>query len=337
MILNLRFPPFPLRSYRKLEALLGIERKYFKYVASKAGKYYRPFDTRELGKMKWRHIDNPIDPLKSLQKRINQKILRPVMLSLPKEMIGGVPGNSIKESALFHTNKEMVVTLDLRDCFPNINNKKIYSVWVSTLNIGRRNSALLTQLTSFQMRLPQGASTSLALCNLALLPLFNEIKDYCESHSVSFSFYVDDITLSGKHDVVLESMSKIIQIIQKHGYAIKSSKIRKMPASQKQKVNGVLVNKKISKEMEEIELVRTMIINTAHSNKIFLIKKEKESIMGKIQHIKQLSEKKGKKLEDFAKTLLEGIKIKEIKYNKKKDIRKCSSTKKHEYYPKIKT
>lgn len=332
MILNLNLNIFPLYSYRKLQALLGIDGKYLKHIASKAGRYYKPFDTRDPGKKKWRHIDNPIDPLKSLQKKINQKILRPLMLSLPKEMVGGVQGKSVKDSAMFHTRKEMVVTLDLRDCFPNINNKKIYSVWFSTLKLGRKNSALLTQLTSFQTRLPQGAPTSLALCNLALLPLFNEIKIFCEPNSISVTFYVDDITLSGKHDIVLKSMNKIIQIIQKHGYAIKNKKIRKMPASQKQKVNGVLVNKKISKEMEEIELIRTMIINTAHSNKIFLIKKEKESIMGKIQYIKQLSEKKGKKLEDFAQTLLEGIKIKEIKYNRRRDIRKCSSTKKHEYY-----
>lgn len=323
---------FPLQSYRKLEILLKIDRKYFLYIASKSGKYYRPFDTREPGKSKWRHIDNPIDPLKSLQKRINQKILRPVMLALPNEMIGGREGKSIKDSASFHLKKEMVVTLDLRDCFPNISNKKIYTVWFKTLKMGRRNSALLTQLTSFQTRLPQGSSASLALCNLALLPLFEEIRVLCVSRSIAFSFYVDDITFSGKHDVVLSSLDEIIKIIQKHGFALRSKKIRKMPASQKQKVNGVLVNRKLSKEMEEIELIRSTIIDIAKRKKSFVNKKEINSLKGKIQYIKQLSEKKGIRLENFAQTLLDGIEAENIVLNNDRHIRKCNNTKKHEYY-----
>lgn len=326
---------FPLQSYRKLEALLGYDRKYFILIASKTGRYYRPFDSRALGKKKWRHIDNPTDPLKSLQKKINQKILRSVMLSLPIQMVGGIPGKSIKDSAKYHTKKEMVITLDLRDCFPDINNKKVYSVWFESLNMGRRNATLLTQLTTFQTRLPQGASTSQALCNLVLLPLFYEIKSYCELRSIDYSFYVDDITISGKHEVVLKSITDIICFIQKHGYAIRSEKIRKMPASQKQKVNGVLVNKKIAKEMQEIELIRTTVINIAQSKKV-VSQEEIESILGKIHHIKQFSEKKGERLQEFAHTLLDGIETVEMTRNKKYEIRKCTNPKRHKYYQKRK-
>lgn len=332
MTLNLDQKIFPLHSSRKLEALLGCEREYFKHIASKSGRYYKPFDTRKIGKEKWRHIDNPVDPLKALQKKINKRILRSVMLILPKQMIGGIPGKSIVHCAKFHTKQEMVVTLDLRDCFPSINNQKVYSIWSQTLNVGRRNSALLTQLTTFQTRLPQGAATSLALCNLALLPLFEEIKVYCEPRSISFTFYVDDITLSGKHNEVLISMKPIISMIQKYGYAIRSKKIRKMPASQKQIVNSVLVNSKVSKEMDEIELIRTTIINIAQRKESSISQKEMESILGKIQHIKQLSEEKGIRLEEFAHTLLDGFELVEIKVNKKYEIRQCDNPKRHKYY-----
>lgn len=328
MALRLSPSIFPLYSYSKLEVLLGIKRDRFKFIADKAGRYYRPFDKLIPGK-KPRHIDNPVEPLKFLQKKINRRILRPVMLSLPNEMVGGIPGKSIKDNASFHTNQEMVVTLDLRDCYPNINNNKVNYVWLKLL-AGFRNAALLTQLTSFQTRLPQGASTSLAICNLALLPMFEEIKSYCDSKSVNVSLYVDDITLSGKHDIVLNSMGKVINIIQKFGYKISSKKIRKMPASQKQKVNGVLVNKKISKAMDEIESIRTEIINLA-KNKKSIYKNEVDSIMGKIQHVKQLSEKGGR-LELFAQMLLEGADIKEAVFNKKDKIIKCNNTKKHNHY-----
>ncbi|HUV42935.1 MAG TPA: reverse transcriptase family protein [Patescibacteria group bacterium] len=329
MLASLNPEIFPLRSTKFLEYLLITDRKQLKKLAESAGRYYRPFDRLEIneaGKNKWRHIDNPTGKLKIIQKKINKRILKEAMISLPNGMIGGVTGKSTKDNVKFHLKKEMVLTLDLKNCFPNINNQKIYRVWKEILGCGRVNARILTQLTTFQTRLPQGASTSLALCNLALLPLFNDIQVFASAHNLNFTLYVDDIAISGKFPMVQSSISPIINLIQKHGYAIGHKKIRIMPANVRQKITGIIVNKKTAIEIQKIEEIRGQILNAAR--KKIITKNDLDSIWGKIDYIKNISPARGEKLSHFAAMLLpDSVEIYTKPVNYK--IRKCTCTKRH--------
>src|SRR5438046_1585603 len=106
-----------LVSLRRLEQILGWDRESLRRFAEHAGRYYRPFDRRrQRGTGKWRHIDNPTDDLKKLQQRIERRILNHV--PLPATMMGAVSGRSIRDNATRHLGQSMVVTLDLRACFP---------------------------------------------------------------------------------------------------------------------------------------------------------------------------------------------------------------------------
>lgn len=66
---------------------LGMDRYEVDEVISSINYCYKPFDLLksidEDGSKKWRHIDNPVDELKYLQKKIYEKILKPVAIGLP--------------------------------------------------------------------------------------------------------------------------------------------------------------------------------------------------------------------------------------------------------------
>lgn len=319
----------PLKSTGLLECLLRKKRSYLYKIASHAGSSYRPFDRLQIdsnGEKKWRHIDNPTSELKAIQKAINKGILKKAMLNLPAGILGGIAGKSVKDNAIPHTKQEMVITLDLKDCFPRTSHRKVYSVWKNYFGCGRNNARLLTQLTTFQTRLPQGAPTSLAICNLALLPLFRDIEKYASRHNLTFTLYVDDITISGKAIDALQSITPITKLIQKYGYAVKQKKIRIMPANLKQKVTGFLVNNKLTIEASKIEDIRKLILETGRKKTVS--QQEIDSIRGKILHVKNCSPFQGERLERFAEMLLKKP-IENIPQNSKEKIRMCKSTEKH--------
>jgi hypothetical protein len=92
--------PLDLYSLRHLEALLGHTRIELGDLAKRAVHYYEPFPFRKpsrpfsrkqaSGKKRW--IDNPVDPLKAVQSRIEQRLLKRVVL--PEHLLGGVKGRS---------------------------------------------------------------------------------------------------------------------------------------------------------------------------------------------------------------------------------------------------
>lgn len=328
MLPNLDRNIFPLKSTKALLHILGdIDRDLLFTLASTAGAYYDPFDRlqKKGSTRKWRHIDNPTGDIKKTQKLINKRILNKALLSLPEEVIGGVKGKSTKDNANKHLGQEIVVNIDIRDCFPNTSNDGIFQVWKNVLGCGSQNAALLTQLTSFQTRLPQGAATSSSLCNLALLPLFYDIKRYTDKISINLSLYIDDFTLSGNTDKVLGSIKNVVRLIQQHGYAVRRRKIVKMPSNVKQVVTGITVNKKISAGVEIIKGTRKQILTLA---KNWNAQVSLRSLKGRINYIKHLSPSEGRKLEGYLQMLLPDYGEADKPRNKE-ERRKCKSTKRH--------
>ena len=294
-------------SLRQLEWTLGFKRDVLQDMARQAGKYYRPYDEKQVkknGKVKIRHIDNPLRKLKFIQKRILKRVLSEHMKQLPHGMVGGVPGKSIIDNAKPHINQEMVVTIDLKNCFPNTKASNIFLVWRDIVGYGTRQANLLTQLTTFRTILPQGAPTSSALCNLVLLSLYKEIQTYADKNGLNLSTnYVDDFTLSGRANVVRPAIRFVIKRIQHYGFAVRRIKVVVMPAHKNQKTTGLLLNKKVNVARKRIEETR---------NKIFAIKKratgitekEQRSIEGDILFVKKVSKEKAEKLKKLVNEVL---------------------------------
>ena len=327
--------PFPILSVNKLAFILRTKPNELKKLSENAGNYYTPFDRKQIkdnGKVKWRHIDNPAPKLKKIQQKINRVLLKAKVESLPTGMTGGIKGRSIFTNAAQHLNQKAVVTIDLKDCFPRTSNKRIFRVWRNHLGTSECVANILTKLTTFQRRLPQGSPTSSSLCNLALFPLFKKTKRYCQKEKFNLTLYVDDITISGQTIPIRLAIGRIINFIQEEGYAVRRNKIKIMTASVQQKTTGLIVNKQLSVSAKAREEIRKEIFILSRQE--MFSSKRMRSLWGKINYIKKVSPKQGGKLASLAHTLLLDTLASHSYENvtsEKEVTRECKNKRRHKY------
>jgi hypothetical protein len=294
-------------------------------IASTAGRYYKPFDRRRTrGEGKWRHIDNPKEPLKRIQKRINRRILSTV--PLPPAMLGAVQGMSIRDNGLLHVRQPVVVTLDLRDCFPRTSHHDVATVLKRNFGCSEEITSLLTRLTTFQHRVPQGAPTSATLVNLSLLPLYDDIQELAERKGLRFSLWVDDITISGP--AADDAIEPVIQLVQRHGHAVRQSKVHVMRSGNSQAVTGVVVNRKVGKARDYRAEIRRQIIDLA--DRPNPPAHEIQSVRSRIAHVRHLCPVQGDALQRLADKVLPAEGVGGTK-PRSDEIRPCRCAKKHRH------
>jgi len=280
---------FPLVSMRRLEFILDFKRESLKKIASKTDFYYKPFDKLRSGKL--RRIDNPTGTLKEIQNRIYKRILKDV--SLPEGMMGGVKGKKIQNNAQVHVGQPIVVTMDLRNCFPEIRDRTVFKVFRDYLQCSEEIAKLLTRLTTYKTHLPQGAHTSTALANLSLAPMFKEMKKIASTNGLLLTQWGDDFFLSGSGaDRVVDIF---IRIIQKHGHAVSQKKVKVMRRSKRQEVTGIVVNKKQAVSRVRIKDYKDAIFNLAQKGES-ITKKDLSSILGKIEFVRSVNPNQAKEL-----------------------------------------
>lgn len=322
-----------LKVLRYLEYLLELERNEIYELSETAGRFYKPFDIHKIGTDKWRHIDNPQHPLKTVQTRILKNILNRNLHLLPDGMNGGISGRSIVNNTQSHIGKECIGIIDIKECFPNTDNYQVNQVWVKYFGCGSRIANILTKLTTFQHKLPQGAPTSPLLCNFVLTQTFKEIKSITDNLSLDVSIFIDDITVSGSRRNVISSIEPIINTLIKYGYAVRRRKVKVIPSNQSQKVTGIYVNSKLSIGRKYVQQIRNLILKTA-TLKGYVSYNDYRKIQGKISFAKSVSKTQGDKLEKFAEEMLVHplLKVEVEKDEHRRDCKKFSDD--HKYLEK---
>jgi hypothetical protein len=285
-------------SLRELEFLSKSDRRTIQRLADEAGRYYDPFDRRKAGGHGWRHIDNPQGELKEFQRLLSRKYLRE--LPLPPLILGGVRGRSIRDNAWAHKNAAVLITMDLSDCFPSTDDRRIFKIFRSLLGCSDQISGLLTRITTLQHRLPQGAPTSSMLANLALIPLHEELEQIASELDLIPTCYVDDIALSGLR--AREAIEPVIAAIRRHGYSFRSRKIKCMPSGRRQALTGTVTNRKVSAGRVRIREIREEIAALASSRVI--TETALRSIWGRIGYVKSINILQGGYLERYASKVL---------------------------------
>jgi RNA-directed DNA polymerase len=183
----LKIPPEKLLS---LSASPNASYRPFDHVRAK-----RPFQTRPPSRP--RQIDNPIKDLSWAQKRLNRRLLAPTCF--PGHVFGGIRKRSVLDNAEYHHGAALLVTIDIKQCFPSITNRHVYRVWTELLGCAPPVASLLTRLTTFDRHLPQGAATSPMLSNLFIWMIDAPIRAACEQLGVVYSTWIDDLAFSGGH------------------------------------------------------------------------------------------------------------------------------------------
>lgn len=281
-------------------------------ISNNKEKNYQTFKIKKRNG-KTRTIYEPNTNLKIIQKNILHNILEDRYIS--KHAKAYKKGISLKDNARIHTNKDMVLKLDIKDFFNNITFMQVYCTCFPEKYFPKSIGTLLTNLCTYQDKLPQGAPTSSYISNIVMLDFDIKIGEYCKENNISYTRYCDDMTFSGNF-----SKKEIINLVEselnKLGLSLNKEKITLITKKSRQVVTGIVVNEKMQVNKDYRKNIRKDVFFIkkyglpSHMNYLKLsIPKENylNQLLGKINFVLQI-DKTNKEFQRYKKYILNLIK-----------------------------
>ena len=277
--------PKPILSMHHFAWTIGVRIEQLQALATNIQRdrnsHYK-HSVREMGKDKFRHIDNPAPELKDVQRRILRLVLAP--LGFGETAHGGIKGRSPKSNAEFHQGKRCVVKMDVKSFFPSVEHSRVYRMFRHEHGFGKDVARLLTRLVTLRGGLPQGAPTSPAVANHFARGIDEGLKESAERHGLTITRFVDDITISGDRPKLLIDLTT--RLLKARGLKLAPEKLKVCPRGGPQEVTGLLVNhaERLTISRHYRDAVRSSI-HKLRSMEPHKWPEQVASIEGKIAHI----------------------------------------------------
>lgn len=251
--------------------------------------------------VKYRRIDNPTKQLKDIQKRVLEKILSHA--ELPAYMFGAVSGRTLVDHAREHVKNQAstLVRMDISSYYPNVTCHHVYFVWHVVLSCPPPVARLLTELTTFEWHLPQGAPTSPAIANIFLASIYAPVCLASERSGLTITTWVDDLIFSGP--AAREIMETVRATLAAAGFRIASEKREILGTKSEKNVTGVRIGRygpraprrKMSELRAAIHRLAVGEIGAAE------IERYRQNLSARVAHISTIHEADAAKLKRHAK------------------------------------
>ncbi|MFV9691299.1 MAG: reverse transcriptase family protein [Desulfobacteria bacterium] len=293
-----------------LAHILSISPQKLNWLTNDRAGHYICFHINKRNGKK-RDIFAPKSHLKDVQRRILDDLLQRVRLNPHAQ--GFREKRSIVTNARRHIGKEVVVKMDVKDFFPSIGFDRVFGMFIS-LGYPRKVSLELTKLATHNGRLPIGAPTSPAISNIICRRLDKRFSALGEKTGFEYSRYADDLAISS-HDKKMTRMIPFYkEIMREEGFEVNEAKLKILRSGSRQKITGIVVNKKQNIDRKEIKRLRAVIWNCSHKDirqeitmwarktkKLkdpygYTIDEFKSSLLGKINFVRMVNPEAGKKL-----------------------------------------
>ncbi|GAA4767403.1 MULTISPECIES: reverse transcriptase family protein [Flavobacterium] len=206
------------------------------------------------GNQLFRTLNPSTKNLKIIQSRIQRNIISKI--ELPDYAYGAVKGRDNVKNALKHRGKKYNFTTDLSNYFPSITNRQVYNMFVEN-NFSPTVARVLTQLTTYNGKLPQGAPTSPTISNLVFVKTGMKLQAIANNQNLIFTSFIDDLTFSSKTDFK-ELIPELIQIVLNDNFIISHQKT--FYKTYRPTVTGVIVTnnyllltEKFKKKLSDLE------------------------------------------------------------------------------------
>ena len=287
-----------LLSLNLLEGSLIDKNKIIKLysISNNIEKNYKVYKIKK-SNGKYRTIYEPNLILKQIQKQILNNILN--NKSISKYAKAYHKGIQLKDNAIPHINKEMILKLDIKDFFENISFLDIYNSCFPIEYFPKSVRMILTYLCTYDNHLTQGSPTSAYISNLVMKEFDEELGNWCNLRNISYTRYSDDMTFSGAFNPS-ELITKVRKMLYKLGLELNNKKIHIIHKSSNQNVTGIVVNEKVQvsakyrKEIrQEIYYIRKFGLESHLKKRNIDIEKEKyiNILYGKILYVLQINNK----------------------------------------------
>ncbi len=209
---------------------------------------YREFSVPKRRGGAKRTILAPDDHFKSVQRRINRRVL--ALLVSHRAVHGFERGRSIVTNALPHLRQAVIVRLDLKEFFPSTSTTRVHDFF-RKIGWNREAATLLMRLTTYAGGLPQGAPTSPRLANLVNYRLDTRLERLALLRGATYTRYADDLTFSFADDPGGRAIHSLVQIVSRiardEQYVVhKRRKLHVRRSHQRQQVTGLVVNDRVN-------------------------------------------------------------------------------------------
>ncbi len=171
---------------------ISIDLELIKDMVENNESLYKP--TRlQRKKNKIREIDPPTRKFKR-QGRVMHNFFS-ANLPIHKNAHGGIKKRSAFTSAYNHQMRKIILTFDIKDCYPSINRQSLLTqlmIYGFTVEVATAFSFLMTR----KDRIPQGSPLSGDALNFHLYQFDCVLSDFCSKNSAKYTRFCDDIVIS---------------------------------------------------------------------------------------------------------------------------------------------
>ncbi len=185
----------------------------------------------------------PDTTTRTLQRRLLRRVLNASRSHTAA--FGFERGRSMVDHARLHSDRAVVIGIDIADFFPSTKAKWVYDYFIA---VGWDPDAAdaLTRLTTFEGMLPQGAPSSPKLSNLVNHLLDARLTGLAAAFGARYSRYADDIAFSLPIDdtrLVKNLVNLAGIVISESGYTPHmKAKLFVRRRHQRQQITGLVVN-----------------------------------------------------------------------------------------------
>lgn len=207
-----------------------------------------------------REIFAPTFELKEVQRKIADYLIFNKKQNL-NVSFGFELNTNMVAGAMQHTNKEIVLNLDIKDFFKSINKKMIGESLKRTFNIDAVPWKFL-EIVTLHGYLPTGAPSSPVLSNIYCYDMDLELLKFSKEYKLTYTRYADDFTFSTNEKINKKKIVKLItDIVEKYYFEINNEKTKVYNKSYRQEVTGLVVNEKVNLKREFRYNLKALLYN----------------------------------------------------------------------------
>ena len=238
----------PILTVEALAEVLAFSQEGLLRVAKSADKYYQanPPQKKPSGGIRQTYSVKP--PLKTIQTQILHLIFHKVCY--PDYLQGSIkdkerPRDYIANACL-HSGSKVLIHEDIRNFFPSISPRLVWKMWHGLFGFSADVAHILTELTTFEGGVPQGACTSSYIGNLVLWDCEPQLVQELRDRELVYTRYVDDISISA--DRYLEQYeqksvtSRVYHMLLAKGLQLNRRKRKMQTSSRRMEVHNLNVN-----------------------------------------------------------------------------------------------
>lgn len=169
---------------------------------------------------KLRNLVYPVGRLRAAHERLKfqfAKIVQPSYLMSPRA------GRAQRDNAAAHLRQAEYLTLDLKKFYPSTTRTMIRNSLVAQFGMSADVAGLIAHLATADDKTCFGSPLTPVLASIVHRPMFDAIADLCAEYDLSYTVWVDDLTISGDC-IPGEFRSRVRDIVSKS--SLRSHKLK---------------------------------------------------------------------------------------------------------------